>query len=569
MPENFYVEKDGKTYVYNSTSVYDASTKKKRTVTTYIGRVDPETGKIISKKERRPNEEFIDPDLMRAARFGGSYALLGLSEAIGLRDDLFSSFNSDGEKVLASAVAQVLAGGPFSSAEDAMDGSMIRELMGISGRFTSPRMSEFTKRMGESFGNIETLFERRVMRTKDALGYDITSVSTNSSMSGWGEWGLNRDGEKMKQVNIGLVTDKKGIPAMFEIYPGSVSDVKTLERTVERVRSYGAGSCTMVLNRGFGSAVNLKYMIDNGMSFVIPGKRATKCVRSLMSALIKAKGDPDIIRIHDGAVYSVIETDAAIVPRKKKDPDADMESNDTQELELVMSDDKRFSTVPAERRMKAFACFNEKNGADENTKLQTALSGIEAKFREMDPWDAVREQKRIAGGYSKYVECRVEGGELKIERKRNSLSFAMNRSGMFVMFSFGVSSWDDMMSCYDCRTYVEQAFDVLKNELDGNRMRTFDPVSAKGRLLIKFVALILWCNVAAILRPEKKRLTVREVIQSLDNIMAVGRGNVWRLTEVTKKNREALTLLGLEGPEKRYDLKEYDRVPKAILYGSG
>jgi hypothetical protein len=564
MPENFHVEKDGKIYVYNSTSVYDASIKKKRTVTTYIGRYGPETEKIIPKKERAADAEFIDPARMGAVRFGGSYALLGMAENIGLREDLFYAFGADGEKLLASAIAQTLAGGPLSSVEDVAEGSMVRELMGVSERFSSPRMSEFTKRMGDAVQNAEELFERRIMRAGRVLSYDITSVSTHSMLGGWGEWGHNRDGEKLKQANIGLVTDKKGVPAMFEMYPGSVSDVKTLERTAERVREYGAGSCILALDRGFGSAHNLKYMLDNRTAFVIPGKRGTKCVKTLMSALIKAKGDPDLDRIHGGAAYSVMESYAAVVPKRTAaEPEED--SNDTAELELVLPDDLRFAGVPEEKRMKAFVCFNEKRGAEENAKTRTALADIEAKLKGMDPWDAVREQKRIAGGYSKYIECRVENGGLRIERKRNALSFSMNRSGMFVMFTSGADEWEDMMSCYDCRTYVEQAFDVLKNELDGDRWRTFDPVSAKGRLLIKFVALILWCSFAAALRTDKKRVPVTSALQSLDNIVAVGSDGRWRLTEVTKRNRETFRLLGLREPEKRYSLKEHDCIPKALF----
>ena len=565
MPENFYVEKDGRTYVYNSTSVYDAGTKRKKTVTTYIGRLDPETGKIISKKERSPSKEFIDPDKMRALKFGGSYALLGLAENIGLRDDVFSSFGSDSEKVLASAIMQVLAGGPMSSVEDVADGSIIRELMGISERFTSPRMSELTKRMGEAYGNIEELFEKRVRRVKGVLGYDITSVSTYSDLDGWGERGHNRDGEKLKQMNLGLVTDKKGVPVMFETYPGSVSDVRTLERTVERIDGYGADSLVMVLDRGFGSAANLSHMLNNGISFVIPGKSGTKCIKSLITSLIKEKGVPDSIRIHDGKVYAVIETHVAVVPKGTTSDVDEEDSNDTRDLELITSNDERFFSVPEEKRMKAFVCHNEGRGAVDNEKLHAALAGIEEKLKKMDPWAAVREQKRTAGGYSKFIECRVENNELVVERKRNSLSFAMNRSGMFVMLSSGVEDWGDMMSCYDCRTYVEQSFDVLKNELDGNRWRTDDPITAKGRMLIKFVALILWCTIASILRSEKNNTPVTSFIQSLDNIMAVGNDNIWRLTEVTKKNRKAFELLGLEEPKKRYTLKEHDHIPRSLI----
>jgi len=38
---------------------------------------------------------------------------------------------------------------------------------------------------------------------------------------------------------------------------------------------------------------------------------------------------------------------------------------------------------------------------------------------------------------------------------------------MFIMLTSGVDEREDTISCYDRRTHVEQAFDVLKNELDG------------------------------------------------------------------------------------------------------
>jgi len=172
----------------------------------------------------------------------------------------------------------------------------------------------------------------------------------------------------------------------------------------------------------------------------------------------------------------------------------------------------------------------------------------------------------VAGPYAKYLECRVEGDALVIERKRNALSFAVNREGMFVMLSQGVNDWEAMMSCYDCRTYVEQAFDALKNELDGNRWRTGDPTAARGRLFVKFVSLILWCEASRRLRSERDRTPVSAALQSLDNIMAVGVGDSWRVTEVTKANRGRLKAFGLPEPVKRYVLKDRDFIPQRYLH---
>ena len=104
----------------------------------------------------------------------------------------------------------------------------------------------------------------------------------------------------------------------------------------------------------------------------------------------------------------------------------------------MLSDDPRFAGVPESMRMTAHACFDAKGAAEERDKMQKALKGIETKLRSMDPWAAMNGLKGIAGGYAKFFDLRVEDGKLVIVRKRNAISFAMNREGMFVMFSHGV-----------------------------------------------------------------------------------------------------------------------------------
>lgn len=568
MPEVFYVQRGKKKYAYTSTSVYEPGSKYPKTVNEYLGVLDESTGKVIPKKSRSSADNLLDDDSLTGRRFGGSYLLLDIAEQIGLREDLFVSFGLEGERVLACAVAQALSGGPLSSTEDTVDGCMIRELQGIKGSFSSPRMSEFTKLMGDAYGNLEELFERRLKRTDGALSYDLTSASSNSHIRGWAEWGHNRDNEKMRQMNIGLITDKQGVPAMFELYPGSIADVRTLERTVERVQELKGTQCTMVMDRGFGSAANLKYMLENDLSFVIPGKRGTKCVKSLMSSLVKSKTHADGLMIHDKRTYSVYESKVAVVPKAKKDDPEDDDSNDTAEYELILPDDPRFADTPDSMVMTAHACYDPGKAADDMNSSYEAILNIEKKLNAMDPYSAIRDVKKVAGPYAKYFDLGLDGEEkLVVERKRNALSFSMNRNGMFVMFSKGLDSWEDMMSCYDCRTYVEQAFDALKNELDGNRWRVSDPMTAKGRLVIKFVALILWCTIAKILRENKSNEPVRTVLQSMDNILAVGCGEKWKVLEITKRNRNLMEMFGVKQPGKRLMLNDRQYIPQSVIDG--
>ncbi len=564
MAEIFYVQRGKKKYAYRSTSKYEPGKKYPVTVNEYIGVLNEETGEIIPKKSRMTQPNLFEMKELCCRRFGGSYALLNVAENISLREDLFYSFGPDGERLLACAVAQALSGGPFSSSEETIDGCLIRELQGIGGSFASPRLSEFTKCLGESYGSLESLFERRLRRSEGALSYDLTSTSTHGTMKEWAEWGHNRDGERMRQLNIGLVTDKHGVPAMFEIYPGSIADLKTLERTVDRVQGIKGEACTLVMDRGFGSASNLEYMLDKGIAFVIPGKRSTRCVKELMSRLIKRLGDCDMLRIHGGRNYTVLEEKVAVVRRERKGEDDD-DSNDTKDFELVLSDDPRFAEVPEGRLLTAHVCYDAKRAAEDTNDFLLALKGIEDRLSGMDPWAAVRDLKQVAGGYARYFDLEVREGKLSVERKRNAISFSMNRNGMFVMFSRGVGAWEDMMSCYDCRTYVEQAFDVLKNELDGSRWRTADPMTAKGRLVVKFVALMVWCSIAATLRDNNVREPVRTVLQSLDNIMAVGHGVEWRVLEVTKRNRGFLSALRIQKPDERQTLPASQYIPQSAI----
>jgi len=569
MAERYTVEKNGRKYVYESTSEYEPGKNggrgSKKTVTNYIGSIDPETGELKLKKSRSSGEVSLDSEELKCKSLGSSWALKGLAEACGLREDLFKAYGNEGDRMLTAAIAQCVTGGPMASAEDALEGSMTRELLGVSAKMDSPRMTELTQRLGSNAEAEELLFEARIQRARDLLSYDITTVSTSSRMDGWAEWGLNKDGEKMPQLNVGLVTDRAGTPAMYELYPGSTADLATLERTVERVSALGGGSCVMVMDRGFGSASNLEMLLDNGMDFVIPARRATKAVKSMITELSRRRGEQGLTRYHEGKPYTVIETRLAVVPKPKPRAEREEDTNDTVDLELVLPDDPRFAQVAPERTIAACACLNGLRSAEETEKREMALKGIEDRLRAMKPWEAFNSFKKVAGGYAKFLDISISPeGEMLLARRGNAVTYANNREGVFVMLSHGVDSWEDVMRIYDCRTYVEQAFDVYKNELDGDRWRVSSIEAARGRLAVKFCSLILWTEAGRLLREADVKRPVAEVLQSLDNLCAVGRDGKWRRTEITKKNRVALEALGLTEPPKRFETCRTRYIPESL-----
>ena len=130
------------------------------------------------------------------------------------------------------------------------------------------------------------------------------------------------------------------------------------------------------------------------------------------------------------------------------------------------------------------------------------------------------------------------------------------------MFASEGTAWEQMMSSYDVRDWVEKAFDVYKTDLDGSRSRTGNPDSARGRLFIKFIAMIMRIEVQNILRDHDKETlrtknrkdsvngkTVDELFRTLSTVSAIGFKGNWRLSHISKGAREAFRLFGLDEPK--------------------
>jgi transposase len=47
------------------------------------------------------------------------------------------------------------------------------------------------------------------------------------------EWGYNRDGESLPQINFGVIyAEQVQLPLYYQLYPGSIPDVTTLKNIV-------------------------------------------------------------------------------------------------------------------------------------------------------------------------------------------------------------------------------------------------------------------------------------------------------------------------------------------------
>ena len=117
------------------------------------------------------------------------------------------------------------------------------------------------------------------------------------------------------------------------------------------------------------------------------------------------------------------------------------------------------------------------------------------------------------------------------------------------------------MTYYNVRDWVEKAFDIYKTDLDGSRSSTEDQDRARGRMFIRFIALIMRISIQNRLRDHEQEilsskrrrdnvcgLTVDSMMRSLNTLMLIHSPGYDRLTPASKTVMEIFTLFGLKEP---------------------
>ncbi len=128
------------------------------------------------------------------------------------------------------------------------------------------------------------------------------------------------------------------------------------------------------------------------------------------------------------------------------------------------------------------------------------------------------------------------------------MTFFRDRAGIFIMLTPS-TEWETVMAAYNARNSVETAFGIFKNEPDRRYGRTGDPVRAQGRLLIKFLALMIGVRMQiAVLKAKVKNLTAENALMSASTYETVkGRGVNVR-SEKTKRVRDIFWVFRVEDP---------------------
>jgi transposase len=499
----------GHTYVYEAENFWDAEKKQSRQKRRYLGVWDESTGKIIPKTSER--------DVKTTKSFGPAYLLDSICSEIDLRKKLSESFGKDGDLILTIAMSKLLDQTSLKNLHHVLDDSFLPEMYSLKESFSSQWLSGFLERLSSKEAAMTSFYNSLVAGEDETLIFDITSLSSASRNIDWLEWGYNRDGLDLPQVNLGLVLSLNShLPLYFKLFPGSISDVVTLKNLVAEVKSFGIAKCLFILDRGFYSENNIKEMADEKIDFILPLPFNVNIGKGLISETNRDIENPTNARRFGGEIFYVLES------------------------EVQIGEVKAFGYV----------LFNKKREGQETNSFYNRLIDIESALNGKEFNNPIGQFKQIAGNFERYFEYNVDGKKIHLRRRVNAISQATNRFGKTILISAAKRKWDEVLLLYRERDEVEKRFDDLKNELEVMPLRVQKIETLRGLLFIFFISLIMR---AILLRRAREaqlldKKSIEEIIMELAKFRAVKVGNKWKLTEMSKKQRTILDKMSVRIP---------------------
>jgi len=387
--------------------------------------------------------------------FGAFYLFKNLAESSGLLTVLNNALPKRWEEVFNLAAYLISTGDPFVYCEDWLSST---EAFSV-GPMTSQRISELL--------NSITPLERdefyklwcSLRSEMEYLALDITSTSSYLELIDSVEWGYNRDGEKLPQINICLLMGYQSrYPIYQSVYGGRLKDVTTLLTTICTFQALAGGKRLIaVMDKGFFSTKNVDAMLSEqqNVDFIIAVPFNNKFAKELVKSECKS-----IDALRNTIVHGK-DTLRAVT-----------------RLRLWNKDQSVHTHVYYNAR--------KANGIREDLYTHVAT------LREQ----AMAQPEKFANNpaYTKYLTIRrleVESGGYTVDIREDVVDAELETAGWLIVISNCVTDAKEAIKIYREKDIVEKGFLRLKNCLDLGRIRVHSEESMQNKVFIGFVSLIL------------------------------------------------------------------------------
>jgi transposase len=361
----------------------------------------------------------------------------------------------------------------------------------------------------------------------DLLLYDVTSTyfEGEARKNPLAQRGYSRDHRPdCKQVCIGLVVSKGGMPLGYEVFAGNRADVTTLQEIVETMeRRYGRADRIWVTDRGMVSEENLAFLQKSGRRYIVgtPKSMLKRFERELLSEDWRA--------IRDG-----VEVQLCSSP-EGKETFVLCRSRDRREKEKAMH--ARFEQRIEEglRRIEA-ACHRQ--------RLDRAVVGQRV-------GRLLGQNSRAAGLFQVEVQT-GEDGRAKLSWKKVEAwrGWAALSEGCYLLRS-NTADWseEDLWKTYIQLTEAEAAFRIHKSDLAIRPIWHQKEERVLAHILVCFLAYVLWktlsqnCQHAGLGHEPRRVFEELAQIRLVDVVLPTRQGTEIRRRCITRPSDHQAILL--------------------------
>jgi hypothetical protein len=366
----------------------------------------------------------------------------------------------------------------------------------------------------------------RHVSTREYVALDITSVSSYSEQITECEWGYNRDGENLPQVNICMLFgEETKLPVYQTTYSGSLRDVSTLDATILEFEALtGGANVTLVMDKGFFSAKNIG---------LLSGNEKRRTYRFIVAVPFTSSFAKEQVRSE----------------RKGIDIISNVVFTNSRPIRGVY----KIRTWPGGRacpegyKLHTHIFFNPEKEIKDRNELYGYVAHLKS--------EAVKDPKntKLQSEYKKYLIVRksrrtAEGVTVNI--RENVVANELETAGWFILVSNYVDNTQIAHDIYRAKDVVEKSFLKYKCSLGLNRLRVHGDERMQNKLLIAFVALIITSHIHKTMKEKGlfKQMTFERLLLSLGKLKIATLNNVKVMTPPTKELTELLNAFDIAVP---------------------
>ncbi len=511
---SFKKGKNGTLYVYYTVRSYRRKKDGKPTSDEVcIGKKDLNSGMLIPNKRYLYMFGTVEDLLpgMISKIWGSIYILKKRAEAISITKILQNIFPRQWQDILLSACYMVLKGNVMMYLDD------FCETYVTDSKLNSQSASELFASLDE--GQMNAFFREWIagVQEKEYLAYDVTSISSYSEQMAEIEFGYNRDGENLPQLNVGMFYGEGSKrPVYFMIYSGSIPDKTHLEYMMGHAKQLGIQKVTFVMDRGFATQDNVDYLAQLSHSFILclpTGQKIFKQLIEDVSGTIKSTAN--WIPGHD--VYGV----------------------------------KAAQNVYG-RTLNVHIFHSLELESNRRKEMHDYVGRLEKELSEMC------DKKRNYSRFQRFFNIIANGEQsIQYEMDPNKVDDALKTAGFFAFVTDRADlEPSESITIYRQKDGVEKIFHHFKNDLDFSRLKTHYSETTNGKHFVGFIALILYCDILDLIKSscskEISHMTVKKVFLQMDKVrvMACNRENrSYLMSPLTKKQKDILYALNLNPDE--------------------